>query len=137
LIKKLLPSLCEGNRGRLSHATIVTGTGHHTLGPQKGQARLLPAIQVHESIRTYTLKHKCRHAYTCTHAHMHTCTQLHTCANRDIEHRTRDYGITKTMPPSLIRPPYSIVGLFGPFHTLDCVCTSTNININNIHDIQY
>lgn len=23
---------------------VVTGTGHHTLGPQQGQARVLPAV---------------------------------------------------------------------------------------------
>ena len=31
--------------GRLREATLITGSGHHTLGPNKGEARLLPAIE--------------------------------------------------------------------------------------------
>ena len=30
---------------RVPYAVVITGSGHHTLGPQKGQARLLPAIE--------------------------------------------------------------------------------------------
>lgn len=38
-LEEVLPSLAGRN------VTIVTGSGHHTAGPQKGQARLLPAVQ--------------------------------------------------------------------------------------------
>jgi DNA-nicking Smr family endonuclease len=38
-LEEILPALPPGK------ITIVTGSGHHTAGPQRGQARLLPAVQ--------------------------------------------------------------------------------------------
>ena len=42
VLEELLPRMRD--RG-LELATVVTGTGSHTLGPQKGRARLLPGLQ--------------------------------------------------------------------------------------------
>jgi DNA-nicking Smr family endonuclease len=41
-LRQLLPAISAGGQKRI---TIVTGSGHHTKGPQPGRARLLPAVQ--------------------------------------------------------------------------------------------
>ena len=42
-LNELLPSITSN--GSRSSISIITGSGHHTLGPQKGSARLLPVIK--------------------------------------------------------------------------------------------
>jgi len=42
MLEELLPQLRDK---RLQNAVILTGSGHHTLGPQKGKARLRAAVE--------------------------------------------------------------------------------------------